>query len=434
MNFPVLSRLLTAGALMCGLSAQAETYVYVTNSTDQPITVSTVQTGDKPLIRNTHWGTYDVVVAPYATQRVLWMNRDTGITSGKTFYFDTTVTGAQGGPQVLRQKLLGKSVGSTLWQGAKAAAFTTPWYTDRHVHTHAVATNEQLSFTAEFTGGFDDVYYVVHDANVKEPAVDDANTLKVLAYNTYGVFVAPQICERYAAMPEAVSQGYDVIVFSEVFGATCRDQLMAALRSQYPFQSALVDRAGNVLSGGVKIISRYPIATQDIYIYPDCSSDNCFSNKGFAYVEIIKQGRSFHVLGTHTNAYNGTTDRAVRLVQLGQMGSYLNGRNISAGDAVVYAGDLNVDKYATPTDYQQMLGLLNTAAPNYIGQPFTFDPTINVNGSGTQEYLDYVLPDLRYRAPVESVNTVRVFRSLNTDIWKRRDLSDHFAVSGVMRY
>ncbi len=429
----VFARLIAGIALMSGLAARAETYVYVTNTTANPLTVSTVQYGDKTLVRNSQWGTYDPVIPPYATRRVAWMNRDEGITNGKNFYFDTTVTGARGGPQVLKQRLRGKLIGSSLWQGAKAASFETPWYYDRTIHTNTVVPDEQLSFKAAFTGGYDDVYYIVHDANVKEARTDDPDTLKVLAYNTWGIFVAKNICERYAAMPSAVT-GFDAIVLSEAFDGGCREQLLNDLRAEYPYQSRLVDQPGNIMNGGVVAVSRWPIAAQDVHIYPDCTGDNCFANKGFIYFEIIKQGKAYHVLGTHTNAYNGTQDRQVRLSQLGQMGSYPNSHGVPAAEPVVYAGDLNVDRYATPDDYVQMLGLLHAGEPRYQGYAFTYDSTVNALGSGGREYLDYVLADGQHRSPRANDNTVRIYRSLNPSLWMDHDLSDHFAVSGVLQY
>lgn len=434
MQLSSLRRWLVGAALLCGfVSAQAETYIYVTNTTAQPLTVSTVQYGDKALSKGHEWGTYDPVIPPYATRKVAWMNRDQGITNGKNFYFDTTVIGAKGGAQVLKQKLRGKLIGSSIWHGAKANAFETPWYSDRSIHTNTVVPSEQLSFKAEFTGGYDDIYYIVHDANVKETPTNDPNTLKVLAYNTWGIFVAKNICDRYAAMPEATT-GFDAIVLSEAFDGGCREQLLNDLRAEYPYQTRLVDEPGNIMNGGVIAVSRWPIAAQDVYVYPDCTGDNCFSNKGFIYFEIIKQGKSYHVLGTHTNAYNGADDRRVRLSQLGQMGRYAAAHGVPASEPVVYAGDLNVDRYATPDDYVQMLGLLHAAEPRYLGYGYTYDSTVNALGGGGREYLDYVFADGQHKVPHGNDNTVRIYRSLNSSLWMDHDLSDHFAVSGVLRY
>ncbi len=427
----LLRSLLLLLLFACGLSARAETYVYLTNTTANPVTVSSVQYGDKQLSRGSQWGTYDTVVPPLATRKVLWMNRDSGISSGKNFYFDTTVQGAPGGTLQLKQRLRGQTIGSQIWHSAS----TDLWYQDREIHTSQVSTNEKMSFKAEFTGGYDDIYYTVHDANPKQAVSASADTLTVLSYNIWGIIVAKQICDRWAELPQHV-KGFDVIVFQEAFDHGCRAKLLDALRPDYPYQTRLLDQSSNILlNGGVVAVSRFPVAAQDQHIYAQCSGDNCLSNKGFLYFEVIKNGKPYHLLGTHTNAYDGATDRAVRLTQIGEMGAYATAHNIPSSEAVLYAGDLNVDKVGTPTDYQQMLALLHAPAPGYVGHPYTHDGQVNgwLSG-GTPQYLDYVLTDQRFRAPRSNTNTVTPYRTLAPGLWMKHDLSDHFAVRAVVQY
>ena len=69
----------------------ATSYIYVTNTTPEAVSVSSVQYGDKQLTKGTHWGTYDTIIPAYATRKVLWMNRNTGISSGKYFYLDSDI-------------------------------------------------------------------------------------------------------------------------------------------------------------------------------------------------------------------------------------------------------------------------------------------------------------------------------------------------------
>jgi hypothetical protein len=121
-------------------------------------------------------------------------------------------------------------------------------------------------------------------------------------------------------------------------------------------------------------------------------------------------------------------------VQLGQMGSYANAHGVPASEPVVYAGDLNVDRFATPDDYVQMLGLLHASEPRYSGYGYTYDSTVNALGGGGREYLDYVFADGQHKVPRGNDNTVRIYRSLNSSLWMDHDLSDHFAVSGVLQY
>ena len=432
----ILTRLI--GLLMLLLTSTlswATSYVYVTNTTPEAVSVSSVQYGDKQLTKGTHWGTYDTVIPAYATRKVLWTNRNTGISSGKNFYFDTTIT-ANGSQAVLQQKLRGNFIGSSIWHSAKAASFSNPWFDDRNIHNNNFSYNNRnsvMSFKAESTSGYDDFYYVIHNNNHVEPVSSNANELKVLSYNLWTIIDAELKCERLKDVATVV-KGYDVIVFQEAFENSCREQLMNDIRAEYPYQTRVVDNTSNLLEdGGVIAVSRHPIAVEDQRVFPNCNGYICLSNRGFIYLEVIKNGVPYHVVGVHTQAYNGDVDRAVRLDQIGQMSTFIGARNIPSNEAVVYAGDMNVDKYATPTDYAQMLSVLSADAPIYVGHPFTYDPQTNSYAEETQEYLDYVLIDKRYRQG-SNTNTVRIYRSLSPAVWLKRDLSDHYAVAGQLNF
>ena len=421
--------------LLTSTLSWATSYIYVTNTTPEVVSVSSVQYGDKQLTKGTHWGTYDTVIPAYATRKVLWMNRNTGITSGKYFYFDTTIT-ANGSQVVLQQKLKGNLIGSSIWHSAKASSFSNPWFDDRNIHNNNFSYNNRnsvMSFKAEATSGYDDFYYVTHNNNHVEPVSSNANELKVLTYNLWTLIGAELKCERLKDVASAI-KGYDVIVFEEAFENACREQLMNDIRAEYPYQTLVVDNTSNLLEdGGVIAVSRHPIAVEDQRVFPNCNGYICLSNRGFVYLELLKNGVPYHVVGVHTQAYNGDVDRAVRLDQIGQMRDFITARNIPNSEAVVYAGDMNVDKYATPTDYTQMLSILNADAPMYVGHPFTYDPQTNSYATETQEYLDYVLIDKRYRQG-SNTNTVRIYRGLSPAVWLKHDLSDHYAVAGQLNF
>ncbi|QNM96660.1 sphingomyelin phosphodiesterase [Chitinimonas koreensis] len=417
---------------LCLLASRAfaETYVYVTNDTAQTVYLNTVQSGDKQLAEGTHWGRYATSIAPYATAKVLWMNRDQGITNGKTFRFDTTVSQGSGSV-VLQQQLTGKLIGSSIVHSAKAADFNEPWRSDRDIHNAATRFNAlatTLSYRAQFTGGYDDIYYVVHP-QPKQETLAAADEFKVLSWNIWGVVGASQICERWAQVP-AFARNYDAIVFSEAFDNGCRDQLRAGLAAEFPYQTQVVDQSGNFEDGGVFIASRWPIAREAQIVYPNCANTDCLSNKGAMYVQILKQGRTYHLAGTHTQAWNGTSERAVRLDQLSQLKRFVDGLAPAATDALLYAGDLNVDYYATPDDYQRMLSILNASKPASLGHRYSYDPVVNALGSDGQEYLDYVLVSNAHKPARSGQNEVMVYRSLAPALWSTRDLSDHFAVAG----
>lgn len=421
-------------AALTALAVNAETYIFVTNDTPQPVRVAVAQSGDKPLVEGTHWGRYTDEIPAYATRKVLWMNRDQGITNGKTFQFDTTVS-QNGEAVVLQQQLRGNLIGSSIWHSARSSGFAHGWWSDREIHngqTRFGGLGTTVSYRAQATGGFDDFHYVVHQAPPREVA-SRADELKILSWNIWGVIGSKQICDRWAEVP-AHTSNYDVVVFAEAFDNGCREKLRTALAPQFPYQTQIVDKANIFEDGGVFIVSRWPIASENQIVYSQCAGADCLANKGAMLVEVIKHGRAYHVSGTHTQAWNSDSQRATRLSQIDTMKRFVDGFGLPASEPLFYAGDLNVDRYATPTDYVEMLRILESNHPATRGTRYTYDPELNGLASPDREFLDYVLVARNHRQPVAAENEVMVYRSLSPAVWGLRDLSDHFAVAGRFRF
>lgn len=424
-------------ALAWGSVARAETYVFMTNSTDKTVTVNTTQTGDKQLVKGTHWNQEATEIPAYATRRVVWMNRNEGITSGKNFYFNSTVTAPDGSQVVLQQRLKGTWTGSSIWGSGKAADFNMAWYSDRTIHRAATqyqsaASTAGLKF--EFTGGFDDIYYVIQPNHVAEQVSQNANDFKVVAYNIWGVLTATKIADRFSLVPAYVA-GNDVVIFSEAFDNSARETLINRMSATFPYHSSVVDSPLSIEDGGVILFSRWPIVKSQQIVYDRCNGSDCLAAKGAMYIEVIKNGRSYHVVGTHTQAWNADSDREVRLYQLGRARALADNQLIPAAEPVIYGGDLNVDKllYAD-TDYVQMQNTLDVAAPSYSGYGYTYDPTVNAWGSDGREYLDYVLVSKSHAQPLSNINKVRIYRGTDDVIWRKWDLSDHFAVQAQLQF
>ncbi|WP_148713792.1 sphingomyelin phosphodiesterase [Chitinolyticbacter meiyuanensis] len=435
-----LRNTLAALALLAG-AAQAETYVYVTNTTPHTVSVSTAQSGDGTLARGDSWGTEATSIPPYATRRVLWMNRNVGIKNGKSYYFDTKVSGG-GSTVTLRQKLTGTWASSNLWQAARGADFDEPWYGDRAIHnrdTQYAGKASVMSYRAEFTGGYDDVYYVIHNRNAVEPA-SGQNDFKLLTYN---VWALPPISSNNCARLDEIANnlaGYDAVTVQELFDNDCRAQFLAKVRTAFPYQSQLVDIPSNILQdGGTMILSRWPILVDRTLVFDQCTGSDCLANKGANYVQVLKNGKVYHLANTHAPSFDTDEARQMRRYAFGQIRTLLDGQQIPAADALLIAGDMNVNKYKFPDDYAQMQSILRATAPTSTGYVNTFDASVNLNAGngvsgGTVEYLDYVLVGNGHRPPRTASNDVRVLRTLRSDLWKVRDLSDHFPVAGLFAY
>ncbi|MFP5383017.1 MAG: sphingomyelin phosphodiesterase [Gammaproteobacteria bacterium] len=430
--------LLTLLALFAG-PALADTYVFITNSTPDPVTVSVNHYGSRTLVKGSEWAQEATSIGPYETKRVLRYNRYWGVKSGHTYYFDTQVT-RNGSTVTARQEMKGTWSGSNIKHAASGPGFTSPWYSDRNIYTYGHQYNARPSktaFKAEYTGGYDDFYYVItNDTQTEALAPNDQ--LKVLSYNIYALpLVADKISERLAELPKHL-KGYDVILFQEAFSSD-RTGMLLALSGEYPYQTHVpkIPYDGiNIYDSGVLVVSRYPIVNTADYIYPDCSGTDCFADKGVIYAEVIKGGKAYHVTSTHTASFDTEEARALRQEQFQQIRALVDAQNIPAFDAVMMGGDFNVNKLLWPQDYAQMLVNLVATDPASTGHDATFDPRINIlsgaagSGGETVEYLDYVVYSNTHRQPSQSRNDVRVPRTGVAPLFHTRDLSDHFPVMG----
>ena len=430
-------------AFLCLLAitpAQADSYIFVTNSTNETVQVRTLHYGDDTLTEGSEWHQEATEIAPYATARVLAFNRYEGLKSGKTYHFETQVTG-QTSTVTLQQKMRGTWYGSTIEHSATGSDFNAPWQDDRDIHrydTNYDGLASRVGFKADYTGGYDDFYYTIRNRNQAEPQSGD-DALKVLTYNIWALpMLASNIGDRLEEMPK-VLQGYDVLLLQEAFASASED-LLQTLSSEYPYQTEILDEPGfNLYNGGVVIVSRYPIAATDYLVFQDCTGTDCFADKGVVYAEVIRDGKAYHVTATHTASFDSDEARALRQQQFQQIRGLIDAKDIPAFDAVMMGGDFNVNKLKFPGDYQQMLANLVASAPQSTGYSrSTYDPTVNQNADGELslgvEYLDYVVVSNTHRQPLQSRNDVRVPRSDSDDLWGIWDLSDHFPVLGDFQF
>ncbi len=420
------------------------TNVFVQNNTPFAFSASAQQTG--AALRADAWQRGATVVAPGRRELVVRFNRDSGITAGQTFFFTTTLIKDGGPPLLLRQQLRGSTIGSHLWQSLAGPGFADPWYDDRGTHAAtwiAGATAFRVLYRAYFTGTDDNVEYIVQYAYPIEPS--DASTLNVLAYNIYMrptlLFKNGQAIRARLLPPQL--RGYDVIVFSEAFDDDARRTLLAGLAAEYPHATRILGRDGVVTQdGGVIIVSRWPIVAQDQRRFGDvCAGTDCGADKGVLYAKIDKQGRPYHVFGSHTQAWPTAEGQAIRARQFQIIRAFIDSKGIPATEPVLIAGDLNVDRLRYPAELDRMLRTLNAELPQIVGYGATNDPWTNTLAEQGKpaEYLDYVLWSKSHRRPADALNEARILRA--AEEWKEFgwefamwDLSDHYPVRGRFRF
>jgi len=428
--------LLLSAATLLSTTAWAESYIYLTNNTDKTLSISINQSGSS-LSKGTHWRQHATSVAPFATVRYMDMNRDSGIKWGKSYKFDTTVTAPDGSTAILQQYLTGTWNFSDIWHGTQQSS----WYDDRNIHSVS-QTFDGSSSTISFKGesarvSGDDFYYVIDPQQIT-PQRGLSNNFKVLAYNVWALLpgiVSKDVSERLNLLQSKLN-GYDAIVFSELFDNSRRETFLNGIKAEYPYQTSVVDKSGAIEDGGVLIVSRWPIETSSHTTFSECDAEDCLSAKGVKYARINKGGNKYHVFGSHTQAWTSAENQATRLQQFYTMKSFMDSKNIPSSEPVIIAGDLNVDSINYQSEYSTMLSVLGAAEAPRNGQGYAYSYNGNINAwtDGSPENLDYVLYSTNHLQPTSSASQVIIPRSAHADVFTKYDLSDHFAVQGELSF
>lgn len=303
------------------------------------------------------------------------------------------------------------------------------------------------------------IVFTVHDpvgmlGFVPDPA-PSASELTIMNFNTYlllgpSALVAakPDYCERAEQIIGALaSLDVDVVVLNEVASRdfTCAvdsytmvvDHLAGPGRP-FPYRSAFLNGTpsegllGPTSTGGVVVLSKYPVQTVHHHEYADGAGEDALMQKGFLHVRVTKtvggQSRVYNVIGTHLQA--GGDHVNVRRAQRDDMASYIEG--LPGNEPILIAGDLNTGSSEIP-------GFLSELDAAHGG----FDDIVLYSSSGTQNYyksgsggshLDWILYSLRGRTPSEMYWRYLPMRVVHGDHYPAGDLSDHEAVYAYLRF
>lgn len=294
-------------------------------------------------------------------------------------------------------------------------------------------------------------------------------SLSVVSYNVWMMpdrvtafarSVSPSKHER--ALRIAVSlPKCDIIIFQEAFCEHSRSILLQAMAQRgYVHQSPVVGRVESgirPLDGGVVLVSKFPILVAETKKFGSCCvGDDRLADKGVLYAKIEKNGQQIHVFATHTQAWNYKKAVRTRLQQFMHLRNFIQAKNIPSYEAVLVAGDLNVDRWdPVPLDdvdvspefkneHERMLDTLRCKEAEYVSldeNKYSFNSGTNLlaapglSSDGACELLDYVLYSKDHRLPVESSTWICPLRA--TAAWSTRrkgkkimikDLSDHYPI------
>ncbi|MFT5594839.1 MAG: endonuclease/exonuclease/phosphatase family metal-dependent hydrolase [Oceanicoccus sp.] len=427
-------RYLLLMGLLVSTNALAESYMYLTNNTQKTLTLHTVQTGHNNITHGDQWALLAREVPPLGTIKFLRFNRDQGIKWGKEYEFNTYVSGLDD-EIVLRQKLKGTMTFSNMWLSGQQDA----WYYDRDIHNVAINDTQTLAFKSEYArAAGDDIRYVINDDFQIQEKSQYSNELNVLTYNTWALLPGIEAKNTGNRLDTIASymKNYDVVVFQEVFDPILTARFRRNVAKEYPYLTEIPWKFGKILTGGSFIASRWPIEAQDAVVYDACRADGCLAGKGVNYAKIRKGSHAYHVFGTHTHAYTGADDIAVRFAQLAQFKALIDSKNIPYAEPVIMAGDFNVDKLHFPQEHADFLSLFDATEPEAAGEyPHSYAGPVNVYADDEYiEYLDYILYSNAHLAPYDSNNALLTPRSITAEHWGSWDLSDHYPVKAEFSF
>lgn len=441
----------------------ANTNVWITNNTFSPLYIDgALITNDQAFInqKKNMWDLVTSKINPLETKKIAWFSRNAHLHPGTLYRYVICVS---------PNKLLNCSmnniddliyhfdvVGNTFYGSTLRTFLKYPQGQEKEI----LLTDGLEKLTATFWEDtynlynrswlylgevFSSYHFVIDNIKPHQPADNNSNKLSILTYNTqlmpfYAGLVnrLNQPSYRAQMIPIYTSQ-YDVVILQELFDKNHRDKLIAAMNAFYPYHTRVLGNEGaNILSGGVMIFSRYPIQNEDSTIFQNCTKDDCLANKGVIYARIAKYDRTYHVFGTHLQAWDTSEARNVRKQQLIQLKSFIQQKNIPVNQPIFIAGDFNFDERSE--EFLSALKILNVHLPINDGYQYSVDSNVNsMVVEPERSRLDYIFLDLAHNQPRSESSKIIILRDLaNITLWPNFDpiinpitfttfdLSDHF--------
>ncbi|MFT5880511.1 MAG: endonuclease/exonuclease/phosphatase family metal-dependent hydrolase [Moritella sp.] len=418
-----LGLLLFSGSLfaMSAPPSELHTEIVFTNST--PDTLMVTLSGDANVKQNV------TQVLPQSTVSLVDINRHVGIDDQLNIQLSSAN---------YQINLLQQSADNQFSFGANAGDLTVGMQQDTEIQRYQTTLNGHVNTLAFSANDLDDggkVRYVLQQEDIK-PVLGGANQLNLLSYNIWASseYSAQEINTRMKEMPKVLS-GYDVLVLTEVLDKNIDKKLLNNIATEYPYQSKDIFEVGRLIASGIRVLSHWPVEDKQYLKFNACNAAQCIITRGVTYMKINKQGKPYHIFATHPQAFDDVESREGRLLQLQEMRDFIKGMNIPADEAVILAGDFNINKIGLPADRDYMETILSATEPENRGHTLTYDSNTNFWAEKPYiEYLDYTLIGNDNLQPTSAYQEVFVPRSTKDDLWGKWNLSDHYPVRGVFIY
>lgn len=278
------------------------------------------------------------------------------------------------------------------------------------------------------------------------------DSLRVLSWN---IQMLPSVAKAggkakraRAIVNQLNSRDYDVIVFQEIFHKRSRKIVRKGLSDSLPYHTKVLNKKFIAFktNGGIMIFSKFPITEIHQIRYSQRKGFDALSRKGALMAEIDFRGRPVQVIGTHLQAFS---TQEILYSQYQELSTKLLQPNTKAGVPQIIVGDFNTMKSLPPKlpaevsqeminrlpRYPFMLQTLNAEDGDLEGdQQFTMDRPHNDLCTTRKEYrllIDYIL----VRSNGAQISTRRQVQIIRQK-WSKnhQDLSDHFALEGVVTF
>lgn len=470
--------------------AQANYRVYFNNTTENQVDYTSflkLNPQDTTCVRldPQYYRAYSGIAQPYQKVQLFDINYNKSLSKGELFCFQSNLTihSKNAGTSIISTttKILGDAVDAEVQSALltvgpqnyslfAAKPYPRPVALTGLNNLH-IGDRADYSFYAAAMRYFfadqsnNELDYVLSLPQPRFTRNDDDTQLTVGTYNV-------QLWPKYAALHKRMNQAYlraqlipltisqyDVVVLEELMDEKYRILVNQLMKEDYPYQyGPTMDNKSR--SSGTVIYSHWPILKKDSLIYQDSNKLDSEAAKAALYVEIKKGNNLYHIFGSHLQATEGTNtaagDQIARDQQFTQLLAFIKKQEIATNQAVIIAGDLNIDYQAcflkkNCAEYHKTIQSINKNYPvwdNVDVVPFGSDPSKNrMNTDSDAAMKDYVLPvSVGYLAPISQRTHIRVLREpaiammyaggeqIQQDSFGNLDLSGHFMLESELSY
>ena len=426
-------------------------HVTLTNNTPDAVNVKIMlNTTDQSFKKDKDWSGDSITLQSYQSKQVLWFSRNENVKANNLYQFNLVVSNPKfnGSDVTLSLREKGKAVfGSELNQYLLAPGqserailendglYQYPlklWNADYIVHARSFLPLGNV---------FDDFQFVIDKPDTSTFPTQKNTELSILTYNTQLMPFYTRVVNdlnqpelRAKEIPHHI-KNYDVVVIEELFDRDLRSSFIEGMKDDYPYHTKLVgDTSDLPLSGGVMIFSKWPIEKEDQIIYQANDGVDALAAKGVSYAVINKNGKRYHVFGTHTVAGNADTAKSARARELVEFDQFIQRMAIPQNEPVLIAGDFNIDQFTD--EVQLLLSTMHVNLLDNIGYKYSTDGlTDTMDTSSDRNRLDYVFYLNDHEPAKKAFNKVFVLRALeNVNKWPKFDLSDHYPVASYFDF